>query len=100
MTPFLANLIGRYMSVNECLGNRTCAFLEFISFPLILSHKMRIFYILGSTTKYKLSSVSVYNNSSAAQHLAMHVFACFFDYPQLYPSQQSEGETRKCLVYP
>ncbi|KAM3181262.1 hypothetical protein ACTXT7_014710 [Hymenolepis weldensis] len=68
MTPFLANLIGRYMSVNECLGNR-------------------------STTKYKLSSVSVYNNSSAAQHLAMHVFACFFDYPQLYPSQQSEGET-------
>nr|CDS32444.2 telomere associated protein RIF1 [Hymenolepis microstoma] len=68
MTPFLANLIGRYMSVNECLGNRF-------------------------TTKYKLSSASVYNNSPAAQNLAMHVFACFFDYPQLCPLSEFEGET-------
>ncbi|KAM7537815.1 hypothetical protein Aperf_G00000066156 [Anoplocephala perfoliata] len=67
LTPFLANLIGRYISVNESLGNRF-------------------------TTRYTLSPVSVYSGSSAAQNLAMHVFACLFNYPELGPAEDLEAE--------
>ncbi|KAL5110149.1 hypothetical protein TcWFU_003777 [Taenia crassiceps] len=60
VSPFLANLLGRYISITACLGD-------------------------PNFHRYQLSSTSVYNGDATAQDLAAHVFSCFFDYPEIGP---------------
>ncbi|CDS42614.1 conserved hypothetical protein [Echinococcus multilocularis] len=60
VSPFLANLVGRYISITASLGN-------------------------PKYHRYQLSSTSVYNGDATSQDLAAHVFSCIFDYPELEP---------------
>nr|CDS17572.1 hypothetical protein EgrG_001033000 [Echinococcus granulosus] len=60
VSPFLANLLGRYISITASLGN-------------------------PNYHRYQLSSTSVYNGDTTSQDLAAHVFSCIFDYPELEP---------------
>ncbi|VDD78500.1 unnamed protein product [Mesocestoides corti] len=67
VSPFLANLLGRYISITACLGD-----------PIL--------------HRYQLSSTSVYNGDARAQELAVHVFSCLFNYSPITLKQASNEE--------
>ncbi|VDK33521.1 unnamed protein product [Taenia asiatica] len=73
VSPFLANLLGRYISITACLGD-------------------------PNYHRYQLSSTSVYNGDATAQDLAAHVFSCIFDYPEIEPELFPNKEKLPRLV--
>ncbi|KAL5966904.1 hypothetical protein TSMEX_005446, partial [Taenia solium] len=74
VSPFLANLLGRYISITACLGD-------------------------PNYHRYQLSSTSVYNGDATAQDLAAHVFSCIFDYPEIEPELFPNKEKCRCLCF-
>ncbi|VDM33172.1 unnamed protein product [Hydatigera taeniaeformis] len=73
VSPFLANLLGRYISITACLGD-------------------------PNFHRYQLSSTSVYNGDVTAQDLAAYVFSCIFEYPELEPEVFLKKEKLPKLV--